>query len=75
MKHNRRLKFCTCDDCLTKTATVHGVGDLNCGRGWSCQCGACKYVRTLPTGVADVAFARLEHLEAKAAVVRAVKAM
>ena len=73
MKHQPRLKFCTCDACLTKTAALHGVGDLISGRTWSCQCGACKHVRGLSTGTAEVAFARLDYLDAKAAQVRAVK--
>lgn len=75
MKHDRRLKFCGCDNCVIKKATEHGVADAECGRQWQCACSACTRVRDAPGGAVHVAFARLQYFERKLAHVRDIKAL
>lgn len=34
------------EDFVKQAALVHAEGDAKHGRGWVCQCGACRLVRT-----------------------------
>jgi hypothetical protein len=61
MKHDPRLKFCTCDDCSLMAAITHAVGDAKRGRKWECQCGHCVRARARADGGIDVEIAHRDN--------------
>jgi hypothetical protein len=69
-----RRALCQCDNCIVVRAREHIDGDIACGRGWSCMCGACRIARDIertprgkgawPAGLEiDERFARLKRLD------------
>lgn len=66
--------FCVCNFCTSLKASSHADADRDCGRAWSCQCGACRITRKEPKVMAlfevHQAFGRIERLERLRAVMK-----